>query len=364
LVVNDKWILNQKTPDTYTFLLQITASEATCNESALPEQDDDYFTISYGTNIALISFVNGIFTPIDPVTSGGARSLATIGGAFPATPANGEATDVAKAVTKTASPNIYFIPYINSGETGANVNLYFVQATDTPNTHFVPVSGSAVALPGPNWNAGDTPMAIASNGGNLPGTPIVYILAQNGANWFVYDYTITALGTVPAVTFGARTALTGVAGLPNFSRFIGITFVGSDYYLSWVDSNGVSHITGFVAGGGLLAGPGMNTELPMYGLVSDGNAGYLGLAWTSANAALVHETPNTFGPGAGDTRYSVDGIMPFGGGGDPRGIDLLAAVVIEEPVACGASIFPTCDGWCSAGGTCIGAGGECFCAYA
>jgi len=320
LVVNDKWILNQKTPDTYTFLLQITASEATCNESALPEPEDDYFTISYGANIAIVSFVNGVFTPIQPATTGGVNTLVSV--ATPNGPANNIATDVAKAVTATATPNVFYIPYINNGESGSSVNLYFVRAQDTPNIQFIGGGGLKTG-PLPNVTTGDVPQAITSNGGNLPGLVKVYILAQNGANWFVYDYTVTALVPTPTVTFGARTALTGVAGLPNFSKFIGITFVGSDYYMSWVDSNGVSHITGFVAGGGLLAGPGTNTQLPLFGVESDGATGYLGLAWTSANAALVHETPYTFGPGAGDSIYAVTGIMPFGGGGDPRGIALL-----------------------------------------
>jgi len=322
LVVNDKWILNQKTPDAYTFLLQITASEAACNPNDLPDPEDDFFTISYGTNLAIVSFNDGVYTPIDPATSGGTSALANFAAANG--PTNNQATDVAQTITDSATPNIYYIPYINSGETGAAVRLYFVQATDTPNVHLILAMGTKTTGNPGTWNSGDTPWAIASDGADLTGgTPHVYILAKNsGGTWWVYSYTITAIDPTVTVTYGSRTQII-TAGLPNFSRFIGLIFSGSDYYISWIDSNGTPHVTGFLANGNLLAGPGKNTDLPLFGLVSDGNDGYLGLAWTSTNAALVHETPYTFGPGAGDTRYSVDGVLPFSGGGDPRGIDVI-----------------------------------------
>jgi hypothetical protein len=308
LVVNDKWILNQKTPDTYTFLLQITASEATCNASEVPDPEDDFYTISYGSNLGVISFKNPQYTPVD------ANTVANIHGAAV------YATDVAKAMTDNDDSSIYVVPFINSA---GPAHLFFVDVDKTTMHFNLGVGRTILSLP--TWNMADTPYAIGSNGGTIGtgGTGHIYILAENsGGGWYVYNY--DSYDGVTTITLVSRTQIQ-TGGLPNFSKFIGLVFVGSDYYMSWVDSNGLSHITGFVAGGGLLSGPGSYTELPLYGVVQDADGGYLGLTWTDSNAALVHEFYYTYGPGAGDFVYAVDAINPFGSGGTPNGIDFIAA---------------------------------------
>jgi hypothetical protein len=326
LIVNDKWILNQKTPDVYTFLLQITASEATCNESALPAQEDDFYTVSYGTNIAVISYRNGAFTPVDPVSAGGTRALATVAGGG-TKPANNQATDVGRAVTATVvSPNIYFIPYINSGETGTSAHLYFVQVNGATYNFINGAGEMTAALTTKGFNTADTPMAIGSDGGdfiNGVSAPHVQILAKRDGTWWIYDYSVNLATTTPVVTLtGGFPYQMGV--LPNFSKFLGLVTNGSDVWVSWLDTNGVTHLSLFT-NNGTLVDLGAVTDLPLSGLTANsGGTGYLGLAWTSTNAALVHESLYTFGPGADDMRYAVDGALPFSNGGDPRGMDYVA----------------------------------------
>ena len=289
LVINDRWVLNQEPPGTYTFVLGITAIENQCGGTipianmatafaSISSGGDNVFALDdYGSDLTFISPTTASY-----LTSGGVISFHDIDGSYYSYPAV-----FVFGIENNAAPDLW-------------TPLFDLLAnTWTPDT-------SAVILP--NWTTGDVKWAITSDSSVSEYYGNVYIIVQAaGGSWWMYTYDQID-PTLNTANLVSRTAITGATPTAvNGFGYDKLFFVGKISYTA----GGVNYIADIDLSTAAISNE-LPTEVTLKGLGVN-NVGYVtGLAASGANAALVQESKTPYGP-SNDRVGVVAVAIPFAG---------------------------------------------------
>jgi hypothetical protein len=307
LIINDRWILGQVTPDTYSFLMRITATDASCGAPpAAPVANVVGSTDTPAMIFAAADNDKNFKVIIDAGT-------ATIG-----IPGAAALVDVAALANNITLPANFAIATMVGGNSTALYTPLFNVATQAFVADTTPVFLAGIT-------PGDVPVGLTSNNGDYgaAGTGVVYIIMTNAGVFDMYAFTaINPSSNTATPVFGPVPI--GGAGIPATATVNGFAFKATGGFVSYTDGGKfyIATLTGVVAGAPVVS-IAYESEIPVHGLTANwGPRGLTPVTGGFAFAAL--DIPGqTFAANPMYIATGITGPVDTVPGATPNGYDWL-----------------------------------------
>jgi hypothetical protein len=347
LAINDRWEFKKVTPDTYNFLIQITATEDVANcglDSPDPTPSEANLFVTYkagATGYIESAKYDGTYL----------RTLATaqvqlLGTGFPV----GGFADVGAPLYEISAAPYWYndfiaVPGISTAGGPDATKLFFVMYEPdytNPNT-FKSTQGTVIDLSGFGaWHAGDAVVGVTSDSlsygkAATPGAGTVFILATRGGAAGSYDvYSFASLiylfNQAPPNPSGSLTLLETIAPavntIPTGSTVQGFAFVDVTHLgISYRDASNQPHSAQFLMSGGTRTSD-YTAQLALNGLgTANGGATFVAASGSNNNNVnFVDASLHNLGAG---NFYWVNAITTLNKNDQAQGADIQAPVPVE-----------------------------------